>query len=62
MNKRKTIKTPTTTTTATTTTTNVQRCAGLYIVLLQLRDHLELFVKRREFLPSFRFLSCRDMT
>ena len=32
------------------------------MVLLQLKDHLELFVKRREFFPGSRFLSRRDMT
>ena len=31
-------------------------------MVLQLKDPLKLFVKRREFLPGFRFLSCRDMT
>ena len=31
------------------------------MVLLQLKD-LELFVKRREFLPGVGFLSCRDIT
>ena len=35
---------------------------GLFIVPLQLKDPLELFVKRREFLPGSWFLSCRDMT
>ena len=33
---------------------NVQRCGGLSMVLLQLKDPLELFMKRREFL-AFRF-------
>ena len=32
------------------------------MVLLQLKDPLELFVKGRKFLPSSRFLSRRDMT
>ena len=32
------------------------------MVLLQLKDPLELFVKRREFLPGSGFLSRRDMT
>ena len=41
---------------------NVRRCGGMYMVLLELKDHLELFVKRSEFLPGSRFLSCRDMT
>ena len=31
------------------------------MVLLQLKDPLELFVKRSEFLSGFGFLSCRDM-
>ena len=43
-------------------TINVRRCGGLSMVLLQLKDPLELFVKRREFLPGSRFLSCRNMT
>ena len=30
--------------------------------LLQLKDPLEPFVKRREFFPGYRFLSRRDMT
>ena len=41
---------------------NVGRCGGLSMVLLQLKDPLELFVKSREFLPGSGFLSCRDMT
>ena len=41
---------------------NVQRCEGLSMVLLQLKDPVELFLKRYEFLPSSGFLSCRDMT
>ena len=32
------------------------------MVLLPLKDPLELFVKRREFLPSSSYLSRRDMT
>ena len=32
------------------------------MVLLQLKDPLELFVKSRGFLPSSRFLSRRNMT
>ena len=32
------------------------------MVLIQLKDPLELFVKSREFLPSSGFLSHRDMT
>ena len=32
------------------------------MVLLQLKDPLELFVKRREFLPASGLLSRRDMT
>ena len=32
------------------------------MVLLQLKDPLELFVKRREFLPGLGILSRRDMT
>ena len=32
------------------------------MVLLQLKDPLELFVKIREFLPGSGFLSRRDMT
>ena len=31
---------------------NVRRCGVLSMVLLQLKDPLELFVKRREFLPT----------
>ena len=40
---------------------NVQRCGGLFMVLLQPKDSLELFVRRREFLPGFGFLSSRNM-
>ena len=32
------------------------------MVLLQLKDHLELIVKSREFFPGSGFLSRRDMT
>ena len=32
------------------------------MVLMQVTDPLELFVKRREFLPGPGFLSRRDMT
>ena len=32
------------------------------MVLLQLKDPLELIVKRKEVLPGFAFLSRRDMT
>ena len=35
---------------------NGRHCGGLYVVLLQLKDPLEIFVKRREILPSARFL------
>ena len=38
------------------------KCAALSLVLLELKDPLELFVKRSEFLPGSRFPSCRDMT
>ena len=41
---------------------NVRRCWGLSVVLLQLKDPLELIVKSREFLPDSGFLSRRDMT
>ena len=41
---------------------NVRRCVGLSMVLLQLKDPLELFVKSSEFLPGPGFLSRRDMT
>ena len=41
---------------------NVRHCGGLSMVLLQLKDPLELFVKSREFLPGSGFLSRRDMT
>ena len=41
---------------------NVRRCGGLSIVLMQLEDPLELFVKRREFLPVSGFLSRCGMT
>ena len=39
----------------------VRRRGGLSMVLLQLKDPFELFVKRREFLPGSVFLSGRDM-
>ena len=35
---------------------NVRRYSGLSMVPLQLKDPLELFVMRREFLPSSKFL------
>ena len=41
---------------------NVQRCGGLSKVPLQLKDPLELFVKRKEFLPSSVFLFHRNNT
>ena len=41
---------------------NVRHCGGLSMVLLQLKDPLELFLKSREFLPGSGFLSRRDMT
>ena len=41
---------------------NVRRCGGLSMVLLQLKDPLELFVKSIEFPPGSGFLSRRDMT
>ena len=41
---------------------NVQRCKGMPMVLLQLRDPLKLFVKRKEFLPGSGFLSCCNIT
>ena len=31
---------------------NVRHCGGLSMALLQLKEPLELFVKRREFLPG----------
>ena len=40
---------------------NVWHCGGLSMVLLQLKDPLELLIKRREFLRGSLFLSCRDM-
>ena len=36
---------------------DVQCCRGLSIVFLQLKDRLELFVKRRELVPGSGFLS-----
>ena len=41
---------------------DVRRCGGLSMVLLQLKDPLELFVKSRKYLPGCGFLSRRDMT
>ena len=41
---------------------NVWRCRGLSMVLMQLKEPLELFVKSREFPPGSGFLSRRDMT
>ena len=41
---------------------NVRRCGRLSMVLEQMKDPLELFVKRREFRPGSGFLSRRDMT
>ena len=41
---------------------NVQCCGGLSMVLLQLKDPLEQFVKRKKFLPCLRFLSRSNMT
>ena len=41
---------------------NVRRCGGLSMVLPQLKDPLKLFVKSREFLPGYGFLSRCDMT
>ena len=41
---------------------NVRLCGGLSMVLSHLKHPLELFVKRREFLPGYKFLSCHDMT
>ena len=41
---------------------NVRCCGELPMILLQLKDPLELFVKIREFFPGSRFLSRRDMT
>ena len=38
------------------------RCGGLSMVLLQLKDSLDLFIKRREFYPGSGFLSRSDMT
>ena len=40
---------------------NVRHCGGLFMVLLQLKDPLEIFLKRIEFLPGSGFLSCRDI-
>ena len=41
---------------------NVWHCGGQYMVVLHLKDPLELFVKKREFLPGPGFLSRCDMT
>ena len=41
---------------------NVWHCGGLFVVLLQLIDPLELFVKTKESIPGSGFLSRRDMT
>ena len=38
---------------------NVWRCRGLSMVILQLKDPLELFVKSREFLTGSGFLPRR---
>ena len=40
----------------------VRHCGGLHSDLLQLKDPLKLFVKRREFLPGSGFPSLFDMT
>ena len=36
---------------------NVRHCGVLSMVLLQLKDPLELFAKRKEFLPGYGVLS-----
>ena len=41
---------------------NVQHYGGLSMVFLLLKVPLELFAKRREFLPGSMFLSHRDRT
>ena len=41
---------------------NVLHCVRPSVVILQLIDTLELFVKRREFLPGSGFLSCGKVT
>ena len=41
---------------------NVRCCGGLPMAFLQQESQLELFVKRREFLPDSGFLSRCDMT
>ena len=41
---------------------NVWRCGRLSMVILQLKKPLQLFVKRREFLPGSGFLSRRNVT
>ena len=43
-------------------TINVWDCGGMSMVVLQLKDLLQLFVKREELFSFSRFLSCRDMT
>ena len=40
----------------------VRHCGGLSMVLLKLKDLLELLIKRREFCSGSGFLSRRDMT
>ena len=40
---------------------NVRRTGGLTLVLQQLKDHLELFLKRREFLLGSGFLYRRNV-
>ena len=41
---------------------SVQRYGRLSMVLLKLKDPLEQFVRRREFIPGSWFLPCCDMT
>ena len=41
---------------------NVWCCGGLSMAVLQLKDPLESFVKRRQFLPGSTFLSRCYMT
>ena len=40
----------------------VWHCGGLSVVLLQLKDPLQLIMKRKEFLPGSGFPSHRNMT
>ena len=40
---------------------NVRHCGGLSMFHLQLKDPLELFVKRREYIPGSGILYHRDM-